>query len=892
MKIRRYALITLVLHLAFTLQIFAQGVQSYVVPYSGSNSITTCAAKLYDNGGANGNYSTYSSGYTIIYPSTPGAQVAVSGSLTFSSSTYLYIYDGAGTSGTMLWSWSGSGTTTIPVLSSSSGSLTVKFVSNSYTSTGFELNVNCCNACGCAGPQNLTATNGNNNDLTISWDAVYGVTQYIVEYGPSGFTPGTGTSITTSNTVETFTTLVPGQTYDFYVYIDCDKDGTTQDDLFSLITSCVTTTSNCIDFTDLYAPGCVCTYGSFSNPYQTTGVQNGRHTVMNSGFDTYTANKLSCVPPCENASVRLGNSSTGSQAESVTYTYSVDTMQYNILLLKYAAVLENPGHSAAQQPRFTFKILNQYGVEIDPICGSADFISNASLGWNYGTSTSILWKDWTTVGIDLTPYHGQTIAIQLTTYDCNQSGHFGYAYYTLSCAQKRITVETCGSVNENTYTAPDGFNYKWYFGNDPTNIVSSQQSCTVPISANNQTLYCEASFIDNLSCRFTLSTEVRQRYPLADFSYTNTLCTYEYNFTELSSISSDGVTPDGTGEHCDQFEWYFGDGGTSKEAEPSHTFPGPGTYKVTMVSIIGGGACRDSLVKTIVIPPFGPQIVGDTTTCNGDPVLLKTTEGVTFQWSTGDTTPNIVVTPNTTTTYTLIASDENGCGDTLTHKVVVYPTYFVPLTASVCQGESFFEYGYELTNLQQIGNTVYTLNLHTVHGCDSILSLDMNVREMPKVELGNDKTVCFDEIGGLYLDAGKDYEYYLWNTGETSRLIYVRDTGYYAVEVDNQGCVQADDIHVYELCPYEIFLPNTISSYYPDGVNDYFSLPTTDRILTMEITIYDRWGKVVFESTDPNFKWDGSVGGKILTNQVYNYRLLIVSDDTKRHIYKGHITVL
>ncbi|MBQ7489157.1 MAG: gliding motility-associated C-terminal domain-containing protein [Bacteroidales bacterium] len=889
-KHAKYAILTLVLCLTLTTWLSAQ--TSYTVPYSGSNSITTCYGKLYDNGGANGNYSTYCSGYTIIYPSTPGAQVSISGTLSFSYDTYLYIYDGAGTYGTLLWSWYGYGSTTVPLLSSSSGSLTVSFTSYSYTSTGFELTVSCCNACGCAGPQNVTAVSGGNNDITVSWDPVNGGAQYIVEYGVSGFTPGNGTLFTTSNTTETFSNLLPGQTYDFYVYIDCDKDGTTQNDLFSLVSSCVSTVSNCIDFTDLYAAGVKCTYGSFSNPYQSTGVQNGRHTVMSSGYDSYTGNKLPCVPPCENASVRLGNSSTGSQAESVTYTYVVDTAQYNILLLKYAAVLQNPGHSASQQPRFTFKILNQYGAEIDPICGSADFISNASLGWNYGTSSTILWKDWTTVGIDLTPYHGQTIAIQLTTYDCNQSGHFGYAYYTLSCAQKRITVETCGTVAENTYTAPDGFNYKWYFANDPTTIISTQQSCTVPITANNQTLYCEASFIDKSSCRFTLSTDVHQRYPLADFSFTNKLCTYQYDFTEMSSISSDGITPDGSGNHCDQFEWDFGDGGTSTEANPSHTYPGPGTYNVKMVSIIGGGACRDSLIKKIVIPPFGPQIIGDTVICDGENVLLNTTEGVTFAWSTGDSTAAIVVTPHTTTTYTLFAADSNGCADTLTHTITVYPTYFTPLTASVCQGESFYEYGYQLTNLQQVGTTNYVLNLTTVNGCDSILSLDMTVREMPKVELGNDKTVCFEEIGGIYLDAGKNYEHYLWNTGENSRVIHVTDTGYYAVEVNNQGCIQTDDIHIYELCPYQLYLPNTISPYYPDGVNDYFSLPSTERILTMEITIFDRWGKIVFESNDPNFKWDGSVGGVIVPNQVYNYRLLIVSDDTKRHVYKGHITVL
>jgi gliding motility-associated-like protein len=160
------------------------------------------------------------------------------------------------------------------------------------------------------------------------------------------------------------------------------------------------------------------------------------------------------------------------------------------------------------------------------------------------------------------------------------------------------------------------------------------------------------------------------------------------------------------------------------------------------------------------------------------------------------------------------------------------------------------------------------------------------------VELGNDITICFEDAGGPYLDAGRNYDTYLWSTGQSSRVIQASDTGRYSVLVSLRGCEATDTITIHNLCPFIIYLPNAITSYYADGNNDYFYLPTTEKIKEMIISIYDRWGQLVFESTDANFKWNGTVNGTITPNTVINYRLFIISSDGKRHIFKGHITVL
>ena len=59
------------------------------------------------------------------------------------------------------------------------------------------------------------------------------------------------------------------------------------------------------------------------------------------------------------------------------------------------------------------------------------------------------------------------------------------------------------------------------------------------------------------------------------------------------------------------------------------------------------------------------------------------------------------------------------------------------------------------------------------------------------------------------------------------------------------------------------------------------------------LEIYDRWGEVIFSTTDRNEGWDGrDQNGILLTEGVYVYALRIEDRDSKEHLYKGHVTML
>lgn len=358
--------------------------------------------------------------------------------------------------------------------------------------------------------------------------------------------------------------------------------------------------SNCIDLSNLNASYIYGTYGDYYNPYQFNGIVNGRHTVIRQqGIDPRTNGGLYMIPPGESYSIKLGNENVGAEAESIIVEIIVDTNNYNLLILKYAAVMEDPNHIPSHQPRFKFDILNTQNQPINPDCLSADFVANASLGWH--TNGIVLWKDWTNVGVDISEFHGQTIRVRLTTYDCEETAHFGYAYFVLSCANKLISIEDCGDAAEYTYSAPDGFTYNWFWQDNPLQTISTGQSVSVSVSEN-RTLQCHVSFIENPNCGFDLYSNVHYRYPLSDFFVQTTDCPQRLHFINQSAISNDGENPDGTGTPCGDAFWDFGDGQTSYSFSPTHTYALPGEYTIMMVAGLNNFSCTDTTYRSVNIP--------------------------------------------------------------------------------------------------------------------------------------------------------------------------------------------------------------------------------------------------------------------------------------------------
>ncbi len=524
-----------------------------------------------------------------------------------------------------------------------------------------------------------------------------------------------------SNTTAThcrITYLQPGTHYTFRVTAVCDDNQAYAET--SITTPC---RSYGFLYDDLYADNVICYSGSFDNPQQTQGVMDygyrhptSRHTVHHDHRETdpRTGGLLHTVPEGHCSSVRLGNWLTGAQAESITYTYLVDTNDYDLMLLKYASVLQNPDHTADEQPRFTFNITDTAGNNIS-LCYNADFVANTDLGWN-SAPNDVLWKDWTAVGVDLGPLHGQTIHITLTTYDCDQGGHYGYAYYVLDLDNKSIQSTSC-STTENTLYAPAGFGYRWYSSGNPNNTLSTADTLNISHQGN---YYCELSYLGapndsaHADCHFTLHAVTGERYPFARFTpegLDSSTCTHTWMRMRNRSITTSDIDrTDSIADGCESYLWEFDDGSTSTEANPRHAFS-PGYHTVTLIAMLAGGSCADTAHETFYIAShclhydtiYRILCVGDTLTIFG-----------TMITSAGEYHLDSIVNSDSMILRTLFLSSLPKSYDTVTHTVC--GSYFWPQSTG-----TYSETGF------------YNDTLINAVGCDSIITLDLTI--MPAYDL-------------------------------------------------------------------------------------------------------------------------------------------------------------
>ena len=135
-------------------------VTSFVIPASGNNSYTMCSGNLYDNGGSAGDYQNNWNGYTVLYPSTPGASISISGTTAGESCCdYVNVYNGVGTGSLIGTYYMGTAIPSI-VSTAANGALTILFFSDvSVTGAGVNITVACVSPCsGTPTPGATTAT--------------------------------------------------------------------------------------------------------------------------------------------------------------------------------------------------------------------------------------------------------------------------------------------------------------------------------------------------------------------------------------------------------------------------------------------------------------------------------------------------------------------------------------------------------------------------------------------------------------------------------------------------------------------------------------------------------------------------------------------------------------
>jgi gliding motility-associated-like protein len=131
-----------------------------------------------------------------------------------------------------------------------------------------------------------------------------------------------------------------------------------------------------------------------------------------------------------------------------------------------------------------------------------------------------------------------------------------------------------------------------------------------------------------------------------------------------------------------------------------------------------------------------------------------------------------------------------------------------------------------------------------------------------------DTTKC--DYSDIVIGAKTTFQTYLWNGGQTTRTITIPDSGPYTLQVtDTNGCTAVDSITITDsACPQYVYVPNAFTPN-SDGRNDLFRPVFAGAASGFRFSVYDRWGRQVFQSVDPYSGWDGTTGGKRQPAGVY-----------------------
>lgn len=345
--------------------------------------------------------------------------------------------------------------------------------------------------------------------------------------------------------------------------------------------------------------------GTRGNPslYYSEG-QGAIDTNVNA-YDPRTGNLLPVVCPGFSSSIRIGNwyGSFSRPVDQLIYRLEVDTSKTNLIGFWYSAVLQAFGHDHESEPKFRFRILDNRFRPINEECYAFDYVADTRLGWNRADD-SVIWKDWTQIGINLNPFHGQTILIELTTFDCTHGGHYGYARVAFECIKTGMTLEGCGLNPDITLTAPYGFSYAWFDQSRPGDTLSKDR---VYVTQDEGHFICRMNTIGqtNDNCAFNMHCDAFHRFPYARYSkrYEREMqCHRVYQFDNESIITKDEEHQRLTDIKIKNVEWDFDDGWHSLQWHPIHGFA-PGWHWVKLKATMDDGICSETIIDTFYVPP-------------------------------------------------------------------------------------------------------------------------------------------------------------------------------------------------------------------------------------------------------------------------------------------------
>lgn len=496
------------------------------------------------------------------------------------------------------------------------------------------------------------------------------------------------------------------------------------------------------------------------------------------------------------------------------------------------------------------------------------------------------------------------------------------------------TLICIGNVTSVAAAATGGtppFNYIWHEHSLTGAVVSTSQ--VFQVSPDTTTSYFVETFDDRGCVGDTSMVTVKVRQPLGlILPHVDTICPYD---TIIISVQGTG------GDSNYTYAWSTGDFGAAVEISPD----APTWFVVTVSDACGTPAFTDSVfVQVGGYTPIKATIrVEDDSICAGESLYLiasgrfgfNGSKEFSYEWShTEDGNPVQFVQPTTTRTYAVTITDlclsEPGVSD---HTVFVGRPEMPHIKATPEEACENAEVQFKNLNYNEkshylwefgdgdeydmvYGDSVYhfysepgcydvSLNVTTEFGCESFQKVPclVNILEQPIADFDyNPSNPTNKDPFVSILNKSISADNWFWVIGndtimKTDKIVHEfnefgADSVVSLFVTSKDGCsdtISRNFPTVYETLIYypKSFSPNG------DGLNDVFEIK--GEAVSMEgysLEIFDRWGHVLFKSTDPTLGWNGKQsGGELVPVGTYPFVMRYRDHQNQDHLVRDHIIV-
>jgi gliding motility-associated-like protein len=637
--------------------------------------------------------------------------------------------------------------------------------------------------------------------------------------------------------------------------------------------------------------------------------------------------KKGCIPE---ADIKFTNTSTDSTIVSWVWSFgdnSVDSTHWNNFTHTYTSSVKkkfNPTltvYDAYQCESSSFDTVTMVGVNAEfqaddnAIClgESVTFTpidsTLSSYSWTFGdgvSSTTTNIHTYTSKGLyDVTLIAAKDGCRDTVTKADYVSVEVADASFTMSDSTLFCFPDTVYFIHTNT-NGSSAASRIWKFNE----LVSSLNSDSVSYIYNSSGDYSVTLTVKTTNgCKASKTKTLTVEGPSAYYTFTpKKICYNESVKFEIDSM-----------KNLTDWQWQFGDGSTSSnDTTVSHKYTSRGTI-IPSITLIDGNCSLIKTMDTLEVSQVEANYTSNyenSKICYGNTVDFtnSSTDAEYYEWKvngtvkTEDENYKNVTLPKTGFNYvTLIVTGTDNCTDTLTktYTVVANPLFYITGDSVICAGSS----STTLTATDSTGwsivwspsssvnnstsfvvtaspssTTTYTVKVTDENGCIASKEKTVYVNQIPNISRipTGDTTINIGQTIQLIVNADTTGLSYAWSPNYNISCIncnnpYVSPTKTttYTVEITN-SCVDTKEYFVVNVV-YDYYL-QAPTAFTPNGDsnNDVFKFEQND-IQSIDLKIYNRWGKVVFSTTDVDQGWDGTVNGHVQDMDTYTYYVKVTT---------------